>query len=343
MEPSAAPLPPLSGVAIDTLRAVVSAISDGALILGPDDTIVAMNQGFTDITGFSLDDSPLTPPYPWWPSEEQDPQAYRALLEALADTRDGEETERHLVIYRRDGRRRRIRSSGASVRDDQGRPIARLRIVRDVTRDRDALRRRQTATNTAEQFATADNFPDLVSAAEQGLALLFEGRPVILIDTGAQQVVYTDGRFIDLADVHESDRTALGGEISADTETRRAGVLLIPNQRGSSGASAWVSFSHPRRIGADEMVVADLLAQALSVAVQRIVDAETAAGRLAQLEQAVASHRAIGQAVGILVERHRVRPEEALTRLQKVSQNRNQRVRDIADHIVQTGEEPDGL
>ena len=55
------------------------------------------------------------------------------------------------------------------------------------------------------------------------------------------------------------------------------------------------------------------------------------------LQAAVESHRRIGQAIGILVERHRLTPRDAFARLSKRSQDTNVKVRDLAARLVETG------
>lgn len=60
----------------------------------------------------------------------------------------------------------------------------------------------------------------------------------------------------------------------------------------------------------------------------------------AQLRSAVESRAGIGQAMGILMERHRVTPEQAFEMLKVASQNRNIRLRDLAEQVVLTGLDP---
>jgi AmiR/NasT family two-component response regulator len=55
---------------------------------------------------------------------------------------------------------------------------------------------------------------------------------------------------------------------------------------------------------------------------------------------ALSTREVIGQAEGILIERERITPEQAFTVLRTASQNLNIRLRDIAQHIVDTGEVP---
>ena len=68
---------------------------------------------------------------------------------------------------------------------------------------------------------------------------------------------------------------------------------------------------------------------------------EDLAGALAQVEhlqKAVTSGRRIGMAMGILMERHGLSEEEAFDRLRTVSQHRNEKLRDVAERLLRTGE-----
>lgn len=52
------------------------------------------------------------------------------------------------------------------------------------------------------------------------------------------------------------------------------------------------------------------------------------------------SRAGIGQAMGILMERHRATPEQAFEMLKVASQNLNIRLRDLAEQVVLTGLDP---
>jgi len=58
------------------------------------------------------------------------------------------------------------------------------------------------------------------------------------------------------------------------------------------------------------------------------------------LQVALESRAVIDQAKGILIERHRLTPDQAFQLLAQVSMNANRKVRDVADHLVHTGELP---
>lgn len=66
--------------------------------------------------------------------------------------------------------------------------------------------------------------------------------------------------------------------------------------------------------------------------------AYSAARRQSELVRAVGTREVIGQAQGILMERNRITADEAFGRLVRASQHRNLKLRDVADHLVRTGE-----
>ncbi len=66
----------------------------------------------------------------------------------------------------------------------------------------------------------------------------------------------------------------------------------------------------------------------------------TAARQEENLHDAVASRDVIGQAKGILIERHRVTPEQAFAMLRRASQDRNVKLHEVAAQLVETGSEP---
>jgi ANTAR domain/GAF domain len=63
--------------------------------------------------------------------------------------------------------------------------------------------------------------------------------------------------------------------------------------------------------------------------------------QIAGLEQAVASNRAIGMAIGILMAIRHVGQDDAFDLLRTVSQRTNRKLREIADDVVHTGQLPE--
>ena len=63
-------------------------------------------------------------------------------------------------------------------------------------------------------------------------------------------------------------------------------------------------------------------------------EAERLAVTVAQLEHALASRVRVEQAIGVLAERHRLRPREAFDLLRKASRSRGARVTELAQDVV---------
>jgi transcriptional regulator with GAF, ATPase, and Fis domain len=60
----------------------------------------------------------------------------------------------------------------------------------------------------------------------------------------------------------------------------------------------------------------------------------------AQLQQAIASRQEIGEALGIVMERHKVSEQQAFDLLRRYSQDRNIKLRELARQLTESGELP---
>jgi ANTAR domain len=69
-------------------------------------------------------------------------------------------------------------------------------------------------------------------------------------------------------------------------------------------------------------------------------EAERLAVTVAQLEHALASRVRVEQAIGVLAERHRLRPREAFDLLRKASRSRGTRVAELAQDVVASTANP---
>lgn len=203
-----------------------------------------------------------------------------------------------------------------------------------------ARERRQAAADVSAEFSAADDLNTVLAVAENGFSLLFDGGTTVQLSVDGRELFLAAGAAMPLDDLPEAVRTGLAGRPSADATSLRPGILLVPRS-AEAHCRAWIQFDRPRRIGPDEMIVADLLAQAFALAVDGVLAAEQAADRETNLEQAIDSHRLIGQAVGILIERHRLLPNAAFQRLKASSHNRNLKLREVARRVVESGLDPD--
>jgi PAS domain S-box-containing protein len=322
-------------------RAVLYALRDPLVIFDREGRVVELNEAFTDLFGYSMADGPFSPPYPWWPTKDEDPEALETIYGILEGALDSQDVEADTVFYTSDRRPVWVHTSGTSVEQPRTGLSARIRVVRDITRDKQARDRRAAASRVSADFASTDDLTTLLAVAELGFELLFDGGSTIQVMVD-RPYVFMAGKDVGPQDLHDEVAVGLAGEPSADTTSLRTGILLAP-QTTTTGARAWVQFPRPRRISLDELIAADLLAQAFALAVDRVVALQKSADRQANLEQAVESHRLIGQAVGILVERHRLATGQAFDRLKQASQRRNLKLREIAQRVIETGVEPENV
>lgn len=86
----------------------------------------------------------------------------------------------------------------------------------------------------------------------------------------------------------------------------------------------------------DSVAVGEVLAAQCAAALSAAIDREGA-------QAALRSRDVIGQAKGILMERHRLSADQAFELLRKISQERNIKVRDLAEHVAATGDLPEEL
>jgi GAF domain-containing protein len=84
--------------------------------------------------------------------------------------------------------------------------------------------------------------------------------------------------------------------------------------------------------------VATRFAPYAAVAAGNLYSYQSARDMAENLQTALESRAVIDQAKGILIERYRLTPDQAFQLLARASMTTNRKVRDIADHLVRTGE-----
>lgn len=320
-------------------RAVIGAIRDGLMLVDSGGLVLELNQAFTDLLGYRLEDGPFRPPYPWWPTEEEDAESLARIRGAYDLILEGQAVEVELRLYRRDRRPVWVLSGGAKVHHREI-GTTHLRTMRDVTRAHEARERRLAAAEVSQGFATVDDLAALIGIAEHGFGLLFDGDCTIRLTDGGNPTWFSAADIVMPGQLPAAVLAGLDGAPSPDTVSQRPGILLVP-PTPEADVRAWIQFPQPRRITVEEMIAADLLAAAFAAALGRVTTAYEAAGREANLQTAIESHRLIGQATGILVERHRMLPSAAFERLRHASQQRNLKLRDLAARMIETGAEPE--
>lgn len=330
-------------------RMVMESLHDPLMIIDSEGVVVELNEAFTEVLGYSMADGPFTPPYPWWPSPAQE-DSDAASEEQHIGEEEGPDVGQHPGAGARE--HRRVAKDGQDVwmlieshrieatPDQPGYTVINLR---DVTREHDARARRLAAAELSVEFSAATDLDQVLEAAVSGFADLFDGDSTVRAIAGPEEHVFTVAgpvRGDDLESRLWQSLTTLEPDPPSATDPVQ-GLLVSPHQSTSTECRVWVQFHRPRIVTTDERIVGDLLGQAFALAVDRVVAASSFADRESHLAKAIESHRLIGQAIGILIERHRVTTTEAFTMLKKASQDRNIKLREIASRVIETGAEPD--
>ncbi len=116
----------------------------------------------------------------------------------------------------------------------------------------------------------------------------------------------------------------VGGEQAADLTSAMVLADLLAAELGVAGASGSSgSLGPPRALPASEEDEAARLAVTV-----------------AQLEHALTARVRVEQAIGVLAERHRLRPRQAFDLLRKVARSGGRRVIEIAESVVDSASNP---
>jgi hypothetical protein len=118
-------------------------------------------------------------------------------------------------------------------------------------------------------------------------------------------------------------------------DVRSVLVCELPLTRGAAGLLSLYS-SRRRAFSTTAELVAPVFASRAALSLAH-------ADEVSNLRRAIGSRQVIGEAVGILMERHRLSSDQAFERLVAASQHRHVKVRDIALRVTETGEEPDAV
>ncbi len=130
------------------------------------------------------------------------------------------------------------------------------------------------------------------------------------------------------------------GFVTAARERGVTSIFSSPLSVRGKTSGALNLYSHQREACGnwDHQPIAAFAASA-SVLLANATAFATSAEKNAQLEQALVTRELIGQAKGILMQRHDLNAEEAFDRLRIASQNANRKLRDVAQDIVD-GKDP---
>ncbi|WP_233488612.1 GAF and ANTAR domain-containing protein [Blastococcus sp. TF02-09] len=190
---------------------------------------------------------------------------------------------------------------------------------------------------------------------EVSVTLLVKDRPTMMASTGRLATVLDERQYErDHGPCLHAARTGTVVEVAdARLDPRWRDYLIRAVEHG-----ALSSLSTPLRIDEEEDVtgamniyardadafdehsraVAERFAPYAAIAAGNVHAYQSARDKAENLELALESRAVIDQAKGVLVERYQLTPDRAFQLLARASMNSNRKVRDIADHLMRTGE-----
>ncbi len=118
-------------------------------------------------------------------------------------------------------------------------------------------------------------------------------------------------------------------------------VLALPLSADAQLGALNLYARYPSAFGVVDRAKAAILASMASLALTVAHSHEDEERRAANLHVALSSRETIGEAMGILMERERITPEQAFDVLRRASQHLNVKLREVAQNLIDTGEDPD--
>ena len=127
-------------------------------------------------------------------------------------------------------------------------------------------------------------------------------------------------------------------------QATRAGirsVLALPLSADTQLGALNLYARYPSAFGVVDRAKAAILVSMASLALSVAHSHEDEERRAANLQTALSSRETIGEAMGILMERERITAAQAFDVLRRASQHLNVKLREVAQNLIDTGEDPD--
>jgi GAF domain-containing protein len=147
------------------------------------------------------------------------------------------------------------------------------------------------------------------------------------------------GELTEIPDTRTEDRWPDYAQRAAEHGNLSSLSVPLPIDDDVSGALN-IYARVPRAFDDDARDVATRFGPYAAVALGNMRDYQSAQALARNLEAALESRAVIDQAKGILIERHKLTPDQAFQLLVETSSRTNTKLRDVADRLVHTGELP---
>ena len=148
------------------------------------------------------------------------------------------------------------------------------------------------------------------------------------------------GQLVEVVDLQDEHRWATFPDQAAARGCRGMLSVPFPPAPVTGGLTVYVRSARAWDDAAGRLATRFLEQAAVPVLNRYLYD--RAVSRAGHLETAMSSRAGIEQAKGILMERLTLSADQAVQALARASMERNAKLRDVADHVVRTGEFPAG-
>ncbi|WP_460355113.1 SpoIIE family protein phosphatase [Mycobacterium sp. ZZG] len=263
--------------------ALVDSLQEAFFVCDEDGAVIEINPAFTDILGFDSAGLPYRPVYPWWPSAEHDPDAYRRVQDAF----DSLLTDRHgsigaVPVTHRDGHRLWVAMTFTHTEDPEtGRDVV-VGTLRDVSAEHYIVQRETALASLNEQLAQSDTLDEAVLAASEEFAAVWGARRVLAVtwtDAGDRDFESADphlvcvgepARWDDLPPHTRTVITALRDDQLLDPDTSTAGAAGVALRHPQGVLVIYIELFERRRFTAEDHTLLTVLAGRLGQGLQRV-------------------------------------------------------------------------
>lgn len=127
--------------------------------------------------------------------------------------------------------------------------------------------------------------------------------------------------------------------VAEETDTNSMLAYVLNVHKGTVGALNLTS-SKVDSFSSDDLATGALFAAQAGVALANALTHEDDQNQIHQLEEGLETRQVIGQAVGLIMAAHKVDADEGFKLLVRTSQNTNEKVRDLAQRVIERKAEP---
>ena len=224
--------------------ALVDSLQEAFFVCDEAGAVIEINAAFSDITGYGAEGVPYQPPFPWAPSPDTDPIAYRQVRTAFAELLSEEHGSFTIPVEHRDGHRLWVTVNFNHADDpDTGHRVM-VGTFRDVTAEHYTVQRETALASLNQQLAQADTLDDAVCAVAEELRTLWRAHRVLAVTWSPENAETDAPQFVCVGE--PAQWTYLSPQTQSMIRSLGEGDLLTPDT--AAPGMAGIALQHPRGI-----------------------------------------------------------------------------------------------